>query len=107
MKDLAAIEEYQRLISSRENFLLFVKTHNCSVCEGLLPQIEAFEGEYELPFYKVNATDLPELAGQLMLFTAPVVLIFHEGKEIHRWARFVPLADLRKKLDEFEEGLHV
>lgn len=107
MEDLVTIEEYQERIGAQGNFLLFAKTDNCSVCEGLLPQIKAFEREYQLPFYKANVADLPELAGQLMLFTAPVVLIFHEGKEIHRWARFVPIADLREKLDRLEEGLNV
>jgi thioredoxin-like negative regulator of GroEL len=106
VKNIETMQDYQEKIERRENFLLFVKTDHCSVCEGLRPQVERFEEEYSLPFYKANAARLPELAGSLLLFTAPVVLLFHEGKEIHRFARFVPIEELRRKLDELEEGLN-
>ena len=107
MKAINTMQEYQEKIRQGESFLLFVKTDNCSVCEGLRPQVESFEEAYSLPFYLTNAAQLPELAGSLLLFTAPVVLLFHRGKEIHRFARFVPLEELRRKLDELEEGLNV
>ncbi|MDN7240540.1 thioredoxin family protein [Planococcus sp. N028] len=107
MKAISSMQEYQEKIDQRESFLLFVKTDNCSVCEGLRPQVESFEKAYRLPFFMANAARLPELAGSLLLFTAPVVLLFHEGKEIHRFARFVPIEELRRKLDEMEEGLNV
>lgn len=106
METISGIEEYQSEIGKENSFLLFVKTDHCSVCEGLRPQVEAFEEEYKLPFYLVNATQVPELAGQLTLFTAPVVLLYRQGKEIHRFARFVPIDELRRRLDELEGSLH-
>lgn len=102
MEIISGIEEYQAKIAEKKSFLLFVKTDSCSVCEGLRPQIEAFEADYQLPFYLVNAAQVRELAGQLMLFTAPVVLLVQQGKEIHRFARFVPIDELRHRLDELE-----
>lgn len=107
METISKIEEYQSRIGEEQSFLLFVKTDNCSVCEGLRPQVEAFEEDYQLPFYLANAAHMPELAGQLMLFTAPVVLLFWQGKEIHRFARFVPVQELRRRLDELEGSLNV
>src|SRR5690606_12861054 len=107
MEIISAIEEYQANITQEQSFLLFVKTDNCSVCEGLRPQVEAFEADYQLPFYLANAANVPELAGQLMLFTAPVVFLFRQGKETQRWARFVPIDELRRRLDELEESLNV
>ncbi|TAA70532.1 thioredoxin family protein [Planococcus salinarum] len=107
MKTIQSIEEYHQLVNNAESFLLFVKTDNCSVCEGLRPQVEVFEDDYKLPFYLVNGARLPELAGELLLFSAPIVLIFHEGKEIHRFVRFIRIDELRSRLDELEEGLDV
>lgn len=107
MKTIHSINEYHQLVSNAESFLLFVKTDNCSVCEGLRPQVEEFEDDYKIPFYLVNGANLPELAGELLLFTAPIVLIFHEGKEIHRFARFVRIDELRSRLEQLEEGLDV
>ncbi len=106
METISGIEEYQAKIGQEQSFLLFVKTDNCSVCEGLRPQVEAFENDYNLPFYLANAAEVPELAGQLMLFTAPVVLLFRQGKEVHRFARFVPIEELRRRLDELEGSLN-
>ncbi|MCH4825854.1 thioredoxin family protein [Planococcus halocryophilus] len=105
METISKIEEYQSKIGEEKSFLLFVKTDNCSVCEGLRPQVEDFEGDYKLPFYLVNAAKVPELAGQLMLFTAPVVILYRHGKEVQRFARFVPIEELRRRLDELEENL--
>ncbi|RLQ92174.1 thioredoxin family protein [Planomicrobium sp. Y74] len=107
MKTINTMNEYRQLTSSAETFLLFVKTDNCSVCEGLRPQIELFEDDYEIPFYLVNGAKLPELAGELLLFSAPIVLMFHEGSEIHRFVRFIRIDELRIRLDELEEGLDV
>lgn len=107
METIKTIHEYDSLIGKGETFLLFVKTENCSVCEGLKPQIEAFEANYLLPFYEANGSKIPELTGKLLLFTAPVVLIFHKGKEIHRFARFIHLEELRNKLDILEEEPNV
>lgn len=107
MEIISGIKEYQMKIGEEQSFLLFVKTDNCSVCEGLRPQVEAMEGDYKLPFYLANVAQVEELAGQLMLFTAPVVLLFRRGKEIHRFARFVPIDELRHRLDELEESLNV
>lgn len=107
MKTIHSINEYRQLVNSAESFLLFVKTDNCSVCEGLRPQVEMFEKDYEFPFYLVNGASLPELAGELLLFSAPVVLLFHEGKEFQRFVRFVRIEELRSRLNELEEGLNV
>ncbi|EGA90169.1 thioredoxin [Planococcus donghaensis MPA1U2] len=105
MEAISKIEEYQSKIGEEKSFLLFVKTDNCSVCEGLRPQVEDFEDDYKLLFYLVNAAKVPELAGQLMLFTAPVVILYLHGKEVQRFARFVPIEELRRRLNELEENL--
>ncbi len=107
MKPISKIEEFHSLVGKEQTFLLFVKTDNCSVCEGLHPQVESFENDYKLPFYLVNATKVPEMAGQLILFTAPVVILFREGKEVQRFARFVPIDELRRRLDELEDNVDV
>ena len=80
-----------------------MKTDNCSVCEGLLPQVKAFQADFPYPFYIVNVAKTPEIAGQLSLFTAPVVLLFNEGKEYVRFARFVPMEELKKRMEELKE----
>lgn len=103
MITIDTFEQWEHIIASEPKGLLFVKTTGCSVCEGLLPQVEPLEKNYSLPFYKVNIAEVPELAGQLSLFTAPVVIIWNDHKEIQRFARFVPMQELTFRLDDLEE----
>ncbi|MCW1927191.1 thioredoxin family protein [Bhargavaea beijingensis] len=102
MEQINSFDEWLGTLEEEGTLLLFVKTDNCSVCEGLLPQVAPLEEEYAFPFYLANAAQVPELAGQLSLFTAPVVLLFKEGREFARFARFVPMAELKQRMDELE-----
>nr|WP_216667740.1 thioredoxin family protein [Sporosarcina jiandibaonis] len=100
---IESYEEWIEVARKLDSILLFVKTDNCSVCDGLLPQVAALQSDYSVPFYLVNVADTPEIAGQLSLFTAPVVLLYREGKEYARFARFVQMNELKKRLVELEE----
>ena len=66
MKEIISFEQWLDVSASEPRLLLFVKTDHCSVCEGLYPQVAELEKEYPFPFYKVNAAQVPEMAGQLV-----------------------------------------
>lgn len=104
MNEVKSFKAWQELTAQQEAMLLFVKTDHCSVCDGLYPQVERLTELYPFPFYYVNVAKVPEMAGQLSLFTAPVVLLFKQGKETARFARFVPMEQLQKRLDELKEA---
>ena len=103
MKWIESFEAWLEIVENKQPFLLFVKTNNCSVCDGLLPQVEELQTDYPMSFYIVNVADTPEMAGQLSLFTAPVVLLFSEGREYARFARFVQMNELRWRMQELLE----
>lgn len=103
MKWIESYEEWLETANNKKPFLLFVKTSNCSVCDGLLPQVETLQADYPMPFYAVNVALIPKIAGQLSLFTAPVVLLYNDGKEYARFARFVPMAELKRRMQELVE----
>ena len=103
MQRIISYEEWLAIAQEQSELLLFVKTDHCSVCEGLLPQVAALQTDYPLPFYMVNVAETPEIAGQLSLFTAPVVLLFKEGKEYARFARFVRMEELKRRMQELLE----
>lgn len=103
MKSITTYEQWQEVVQREIHLLLFVKTTNCSVCEGLYPQIDELQSNVSVPFYVVNAAEVPELAGQLSLFTAPVVILMLQGKEYIRYARFVPVQEVMEKLQELQK----
>lgn len=107
MIEITSFKDWQHISTEQEALLLFVKTDNCSVCDGLFPQVAELENQYSLPFYYVNVTQVPEVAGQLSLFSAPVVMLVREGKELTRFARFVPMEPLRQRLNELKEATRI
>lgn len=53
-----------------------------------------------------DADAIPELAGLLSIFTVPVLVLFADGKEVLREARFVHLDEFRRKIDKIQEGFY-
>ena len=100
MKQIASFGDWLDTIERERALLLFVKTDNCSVCEGLYPQVQILEADFTIPFFKVNVAEVPEIAGQLSVFTAPVVLLYNKGKEYARFARFIRMEELKYRLGE-------
>lgn len=100
MNTIHSFVEWQDIVQEENAFLLFMKMENCSVCDGLLPQVTEIKQDFDIPFYVVRAEDVPEIAGQLQIFTAPVVLLFYKGKEYARFARFVQMEELKRRLGE-------
>ena len=103
MRQITQYNQWLDVVQKHGQLLLFVKTANCSVCEGLYPQIEPLEAEGNIPFFAADASKLPELAGQLGLFTAPVVILMNDGREYARYARFVPVEEVKQKLQELKK----
>ena len=43
---------------------------------------------------------MAEAVGQLNLYTAPVVILFYNGKEVHRQARFIDFLELDYRIKQ-------
>ncbi len=72
----------------------------------MLPQVEEVLKEYpQIEAGLVNADKVTEIAGFLMAFTVPVVVLYLDGREVLRDARFVPVEKLRKDLKRIYEGI--
>ena len=89
-KTLNSIEEMKYNIKSESLSFFYITQPNCSVCHGLQPQIEMIMKDFpKIHCYTVDASNVPEIAGEFQVFTAPTLLLFVEGKEYIREARFV------------------
>lgn len=98
-QEITSLNEVERLIDESPLAFLYITLPNCSVCHGLQPQIEAMLSGYpKINARHVDASKVPEIAGRLNIFTAPVLLLFVDGKEYIREARFVQTALLDEKI---------
>lgn len=95
-----SLEDIDQAVSENDYVLLFVGDSACSTSRALDNKIEDFSKKN--PKVKVLFTlleALPLLASRHMIFVAPAVILFHQGKEIYREGRFVDFEILENFLN--------
>lgn len=103
---LTTIEAVEDFIHDNKLSFLFISQPNCSVCHGLLPQVQALMANYpEIHLGHINASEVTEVAGRFSIFTVPVLLLFVEGKEYIREARIVHMDLLEEKIDKIYKNI--
>lgn len=107
-KKIYDINKLKEEITASELCFVYFGQPNCSVCHGLKPQIDHKLSEFkeEITFLEVNTFDIPEVAGEYSIMTVPVVLLFVDGKEYLRQARFVPIQNLYEQTKKIVDGLN-
>ncbi|WP_306465158.1 thioredoxin family protein [Thermaerobacillus caldiproteolyticus] len=99
MNELFSIEEVDDFVSNHHLAFLYISRTNCSVCHALLPKIKEVMGDFpKIQLSLVNADHVPAIAGHLSIFTVPVIILYVDGKEILREARFVHVEQFREKV---------
>lgn len=89
--ELNMFKDFWELQSQKKTFMILFTTPDCGVCSQIKPGIvEMMEKEYPaIPVYLSDVSKSAELAGQLSIFVTPALLVFYEGREIIRQARFI------------------
>jgi hypothetical protein len=71
----------------------------------LLPQVEEVMEDFpKIKTGLVNAGKVEEIAGFLMAFTVPVLVLYADGREYLREARIVQVEKLRDDISKIYEG---
>lgn len=100
-KEAASLDEVQELIHHKKLVFVFLYGKHCSVCHGVLPQLKPMiDGYSRLESIQADVEKIPEFAGAFTVFTVPVVLLFLEGKEVLRLARFIEMERLRHQIEK-------
>ena len=83
----------------KKNFY-YIKSEGCSVCEADFPKVKEITNKNNYTSYYIQADEIPEAVGQLNLYSAPIVLLFYNGKEIHRQARIIDFSELDYRIKQ-------
>ncbi|WAA10491.1 thioredoxin family protein [Fervidibacillus albus] len=95
------IDEIDSFIKENELAFFYVSQPNCSVCQALLPKVKDLLKHYpNIQSAYVNTNDIPEVAEKFSVFTIPVLLLYVEGKEVLRKARFVSMDELEYEISK-------
>lgn len=104
MRELHSIEEVNRFVENHRLSFIYISRTNCSVCHALLPKVREMLADFpEIQMSHINADEVPDIAGHFSIFTVPVLLLFVEGKEIIREARFVQMDTLESQVSKIYE----
>jgi thiol-disulfide isomerase/thioredoxin len=100
---MTRIKTYEQTIKAIQSSIAIIvaKTQGCNVCLPVtLRLIELMKDYPNIPLYEVYIEDVPEFRGQHLVFTVPTIIVFNEGREIHRESRFI---DWHKLIDLLEK----
>lgn len=106
LQELSTYDELQQILGSLPYLLLYGASPSCTVCHADRPRVAQLAARLDFPAVAVDLTKVPEVAGQLSLFAAPAVLLFAEGREYHRQARFLDLMELELRMVELKNFLN-
>lgn len=105
-KDAQTLDEVKGVVENNELAFVFLYGEHCSVCHGVLPQVKPIVEKYgQIATIQADVENIPELSGEYTVFTVPVVLLFFNGKEVLRMARFIETDKLSYQLNKITDAV--
>lgn len=80
MKTLS-VEEFEQKLQSKEPFVVDFYAPWCQACVEMMPTVEEIAAETDIPFYKVNIDEQPELKERNFIKAIPMLMMFNEGRK--------------------------
>jgi len=102
MIELNTLDEMDGFIKNNTMAMIYFSSEGCNVCGGLLPKIKEMLIKFpEIKISKVRVDKFTQAAGQYSIFTLPGILVYIEGKEIIREARFISVEMLENSIERY------
>ncbi|CAA7602428.1 Thioredoxin-like fold [Acididesulfobacillus acetoxydans] len=98
-------EQLRRLLAQEEALVLYFTSQSCNVCRAVFPKLMIRVSPQLIKVAKINIDEHPEIAGQMLVFTVPTVLMMYEGKEILRESRFIDFQRVERTLNVLHRTL--
>ncbi len=98
------INRLKEFVAHNNLCLLYIQAPDCGLCSVMLDKIEAVAQLFDkVASARVELLVVPEMAGEFLVATAPTVLVFAHGKEVHRQGTFIDLFELERVLTKWNE----
>ncbi|MGX7150340.1 thioredoxin family protein [Enterococcus ureasiticus] len=101
MKKLQTIQEVLTFINETHLAFLYVSQENCSVCHALRPKLTELLKHYpKIKLREVEADKVKAISAEYLIFSAPTLLFFVDGKEYLREGKFVQFKKLANSIEQ-------
>ena len=95
--------EYQKLIDSKETFILEVMQDGCSACESFKPNLEKVLKDYNIEIKAINTSSLnDEQLSEFGISGTPTVIFYINGEEETTAARIIGSVSRDKIISKFK-----
>lgn len=108
MNKLQTIQEVIAFVNEHQLAFIYVSQEDCSVCHALRPKlIELLKSYPKIELREVEADKVKAISAEYLIFSAPTLLFFVDGKEYIREGKFVQFKKLANAIEQiysFEEN---
>jgi thioredoxin-like negative regulator of GroEL len=97
--EIKSFEQFEQL-KQGSAVLAYFSNDACNVCKVLKPKLqELIEKQFpKIKLLYIKSDQLPEIAAENQVFTAPTLLVFFEGREYIRKNRNIGVSELEKEI---------
>ena len=104
MLKLHTIEEVQNYITQDGLSILEIASSSCAPCVSIKRKIEEWAAGYPaIHTAYAEIEEIPEITGQLQIFTAPAVLVFADGKRCMEQAGYFSMDEVFRQIERYIE----
>lgn len=101
LEELSSMDMIENFLKNHELSFLYVSREDCGVCHAVLPRLRELLNKFpQIYLGHINAYKVEEIAAKFSIFTVPALLLFIDGKEVLREARFVHFDELENRLEK-------
>lgn len=95
-------DEIETLVKTNEISLIYFSSKSCSICRIIKPELDKVLKAYpKIKSVGIDAEGNIKLAASYSVFTLPAVIIYVEGKETIRQARYINIQEIRHTIDRY------
>lgn len=95
-------DSLNELITNDEMLLVYFGSKSCDVCVAVKPKLEEILKKYpKIKSVQVDVERSIQIAASYNIFTIPAILLFIEGKETMREARYISMQNTDNVLSRY------
>lgn len=94
-----SLPEVTALTGEHHFVILYLSRPDCGVCSALKPKISELVGDLpQAIMVTIDLDELPAAAGAYNVFTIPAIILYVDGRETIREARYISLGEFRERV---------
>ncbi|QNR69715.1 MULTISPECIES: thioredoxin family protein [Paenibacillus] len=101
VQEITSENEIDSFIQDNRLSMLYVSQEDCNVCHAIYPKLKELLNNYpEIKLAHIDASQVEAVAGKLLIFTVPTIILFFDQKEYLREGRFVQFEQFEARLEQ-------